>query len=121
MINLPRINIADSKTLLIILFVSIIFYTLIYLDVNKVVVMIFILLFFVYYETVMKKTDKFFFNKRSRDENYNNKIEDLLNKIETFKKKTPYKYNHGYNMWVKFIKTLNKLESDELYNYNQYF
>lgn len=121
MINLPRINIADSKTLLIILFVSIIFYTLIYLDVNKVVVMIFILLFFVYYDTVMKKTNKFFFKKRSRDENYNNKIEGILNKIETFKKKTPYKYNDGYNMWVKFIKTLNKLESEELYNYTQYF
>ena len=32
MINLPRINITDNKTLLLILFTSIIFYILIYLD-----------------------------------------------------------------------------------------
>lgn len=121
MINLPKINIEDNKTLLIILFMSIIFYILIYLDVNKIIVMIFILLFFVYYDTVMKQTNKFFFKKRIKDENYNNNIEKILNHISVFKKKTPYKYSDGYNMWRKFIKTLNKLESEELYNYSQYF
>tara|TARA_B110000285_G_C15133571_1_gene625313 strand:- start:1354 stop:2022 length:669 start_codon:yes stop_codon:yes gene_type:complete len=121
MINLPRINITDNKTILIILFMSIIFYTLIYLDINKVAVMIFILLFFVYYDTVIKNTEKFFFKKRQRDENYNNRIEELLNELEMFKKITPYRYTQGHNTWVEFIKTLNKLESENLYNYSQYF
>ena len=61
MINLPRINITSNKTLLIILFLGIIFYTLIYLDVNKIAVMIFILLFFVFYNQVMENTKSFFF------------------------------------------------------------
>ena len=61
MINIPRINITDNKTMLIILFMSIIFYTLIYLDINKIAVMIFILLFFVYYDKVIENTETFFF------------------------------------------------------------
>ena len=89
MINLPRINITDNKTLLLILFTSIIFYILIYLDVNKIAVMIFIILFFVYYDTVIKNTNKFFFTKKERDENYNNQynyakkslVDSLSNKL----------------------------------------
>ena len=45
MINLPRINITNNKTVLIMYFVGIIFYILNYLDVNKTVTMIFIILF----------------------------------------------------------------------------
>tara|TARA_Y100000590_G_scaffold469976_1_gene661061 strand:+ start:3812 stop:4483 length:672 start_codon:yes stop_codon:yes gene_type:complete len=121
MINLPRINITSNKSLLIILFMSIIFYTLIYLDINKIAVMIFILLFFVFYGQVMKNTNSFFFKKRDRGENYNNRIEELLYELKVFEKISPYKYNEGYNIWVKFIKTIDKLESDKLYNYNHYF
>ena len=121
MINLPRINITSNKILLIILFLSIIFYTLIYLDINKIAVMIFILLFFVFYNQVIKNTKSFFFKKRERDENYNNKIEELLYELNDFEKLSPYKYYEGYNIWKKFIKTITKLESENLYNYNQYF
>jgi len=121
MINLPRINITSNKILLIILFLSIIFYTLIYLDINKIAVMIFILLFFVFYNQVIKNTKSFFFKKRERDENYNNKIEELLYGLNDFEKLSPYKYYEGYNIWKKFIKTITKLESENLYNYNQYF
>tara|TARA_B100000214_G_scaffold375185_1_gene360493 strand:+ start:441 stop:1112 length:672 start_codon:yes stop_codon:yes gene_type:complete len=121
MINLPRVNITDSNTLLIIFFVCIIFYTFIYLDLNKIVVMIFILLFFVYYENVIKNTKKFFLKKRERDENYNNRIEELLKELKVLKKLSPYKFTEGYIIWTKFIRNINKLESDKLYNYNQYF
>ena len=121
MINLPRINITNNKTVLIILFVGIIFYILNYLDVNKTVTMIFIILFFVYYDKVIKNTNKFFFKKKERDENYNNRIEELLNSFKEYKHLTPYRYNEGYYMWREFINLLNKLESEDLYNYNQYF
>ena len=121
MINLPRINITNNKTVLIILFVGIIFYILNYLDVNKTVTMIFIILFFVYYDKVIKNTNKFFFKKKGRDENYNNRIEELLNSFKEYKHLSPYRYNEGYNMWKEFIDLLNKLESEDLYNYNQYF
>lgn len=121
MINLPRINITNNKTIIIILFLCIIFYTLIYLDINKVTVMIFILLFFVFYNQVIKNTKSFFFKRRERDENYNNQIEELLYELSRFEKISPYKYNEGYNVWKKFIKTINKLESSKIYNYNQYF
>ena len=112
MINLPRVNITDSNTLLIIFFVCIIFYTFIYLDLNKIVVMIFILLFFVYYENVIKNTKKFFLKKRERDENYNNRIEELLKELKVLKKLSPYKFTEGYIIWTKFIRNINKLESD---------
>tara|TARA_B100000575_G_C23131304_1_gene656284 strand:- start:1484 stop:2152 length:669 start_codon:yes stop_codon:yes gene_type:complete len=121
MINLPRINITNNKTVLIILFVGIIFYILNYLDVNKTVTMIFIILFFVYYDKVIKNTNKFFFKRKGRDENYNNRIEELLNSFKEYKHLSPYRYNEGYNMWKEFIHLLNKLESEDLYNYNQYF
>jgi hypothetical protein len=121
MINLPRINITNNKTVLIMLFVGIIFYILNYLDVNKTVAMIFIILFFVYYDKVIKNTNKFFFKRKGRDENYNNRIEELLNSFKEYKHLSPYRYNEGYNMWKEFIHLLNKLESEDLYNYNQYF
>ena len=121
MINLPRINITNNKTVLIIFFVGIIFYILNYLDVNKTVTMIFIILFFVYYDKVIKNTNKFFFRNKGRDENYNNRIEELLNDFKEYKYISPYRYNEGYNMWKEFIHLLNKLESEDLYNYNQYF
>tara|TARA_Y100000996_G_C22546695_1_gene652121 strand:- start:1372 stop:2037 length:666 start_codon:yes stop_codon:yes gene_type:complete len=121
MINIPRINITDNKTMLIILFMSIIFYTLIYLDINKIAVMIFILLFFVYYDKVIENTETFFFKERPRDENYNNKIEKLLYELQSYEHISPYRYNQGYNVWKRFIETINKLESDKLYNYSQYF
>ena len=121
MINLPRINITNNKTVLIILFVGIIFYILNYLDVNKTVTMIFIILFFVYYDKVIKNTNKIFFKRKGRDENYNNRIEELLNSFKEYKHLSPYRYNEGYNMWKEFIHLLNKLESEDLYNYNQYF
>lgn len=121
MINLPRINIEDSNTITIVLLTGITFYVLTFLDVNKVTVMIFILLFFVYYNTFIKNTNKFFFKKRERDENYNNLIEELLNDLSEYKKLSPYRYSQGYELWKKFIDTLSKLESEDLYNYNQYF
>lgn len=121
MINLPRINITNNKTVLIIFFVGIIFYVLNYLDVNKTVSMIFLILFFVYYDKVIKNTNKFFFKRKGRDENYNNRIEELLNDFKEYKYISPYRYNEGYNMWKEFIYLLNKLESEDLYNYNQYF
>ena len=46
---------------------------------------------------------------------------ELLYELKVFEKISPYKYNEGYNIWVKFIKTIDKLESDKLYNYNHYF
>lgn len=121
MINLPRINITNNKTLVVIFFLCIIFYILIYLEVNKIAVMIFILLFFVYYEKVIENTKTFFLKKRDKNENYNNHIEELLYGIKDLKNIYPYKYSEGYSRWIKFIETINKLESEELYNYSQYF
>lgn len=121
MINLPKFNIMNSNKLLVIFFVCILFYILIYLDVNKILVMIFLILFFVYHEKFTENANEFFFKKRSKDVNYNNKIEELLYKIEEIKHISPYKYHEGYNLWKMFIVTINKLESEKLYNYNHYF
>jgi hypothetical protein len=121
MINLPKINITDDKTIIIVLLTGVTFYTLTYLDINKLGAMIFILLFFVFYNTFIKNTNKFFFKKRNSDVNYNNRIEGLLYELENYKKISPYRYSQGYDIWKKFIETLTKLESEELYNYNQYF
>tara|TARA_Y100001936_G_C16084493_1_gene680556 strand:+ start:199 stop:750 length:552 start_codon:yes stop_codon:yes gene_type:complete len=53
--------------------------------------------------------------------NYNNKIEDLLNEIKKYKKMSRYNYKRGMHYWYQFVKTIDLLENDDLYNYNQYF
>ena len=121
MINLSGININDNEKIILIFFISIIFYVLIYLELNKVCVMILILLFFVFYDKFIKNTKTFFYNKKQEDVNYNSRIEGLLHELEYYEKLSPYKYKEAYNLWGKYIKTLNKLESEKLYNYTQYF
>ena len=44
-----------------------------------------------------------------------------MNEFKEYKNLSPYRYNEGYSMWIEFIHLLNKLESEDLYNYNQYF
>jgi len=53
--------------------------------------------------------------------NYNNKIEGLLNEIKKYKKMSRYNYKRGMHYWYQFVKAIDLLENDDLYNYNQYF
>ena len=120
-INLPRFDVTNNNVIILIFFISIIFFTLIHLEINKILVMIFLLFFFIYYNKFIKHTEKFFFRKKDKNEFYNNKIERLLYEIKEYEKITPYRYTEGYEIWKLFIEHINKLESDELYNYTQYF
>ena len=57
-----RIN--DNKKIVTIFFISIIFYLLNYLDVNKVGVMILIILFFVFMINLLRMLKEFFLKKK---------------------------------------------------------
>lgn len=53
--------------------------------------------------------------------NYNSKIENILESLKKFKKKSKNQYLKGIYYWNKFIKTVQILEDDSLQNYNPYF
>ena len=75
-----RIN--DNKKIVTIFFISIIFYLLNYLDVNKVGVMILIILFFVFYDKFIKNAERIFLKKKKDNEYYNNNIEEILYELQ---------------------------------------
>lgn len=114
-----RIN--DNKKLVTIFFISIIFYLLNYLDVNKIGVMILIILFFVFYDKFIKNAETIFLKKKKDNEYYNNNIEEILYELKNLESISPYKYKEGYRIWEKFVDKLHKLESEKLYNYNHHF
>ena len=74
-----------------------------------------------YSQTKRLIKDKFLTKNKSILLNYNNKIENLLKKIKKYKKKSPHNYKEGMYNWVHFMKNLDLLEDDTLYNYNHYF
>ena len=52
---------------------------------------------------------------------YNSKIDNILESLKKFKKKSKHQYLKGIYYWHKFIKTIQILEDDNLQNYNSYF
>lgn len=52
---------------------------------------------------------------------YNSEIDKLLKKLKKYKKNFKNQYSKGIHYWRLFIKTIHKLEDDNIGNYNQYF
>lgn len=52
---------------------------------------------------------------------YNNKIDELLKKLKTFKKFSPQSYKKGLHYWKRFIREITILENQTLHTYNQHF
>ena len=104
-------------------FIFIIFIILCKVDI-KFTLLFFLFIFFFKDNDFFKKniTDKIKIPTKEKNlPNYNSNVENILKKLEKYKKNHHTQYDKGIYYWKKFIKTLKILENDNLENYNQYF
>ena len=52
---------------------------------------------------------------------YNNKVDELLKQIKTYRKFSPLSYKTGLYYWKRFIQIITILENQTLHHYNQHF
>jgi len=124
MIQFPEIDL-KNRNIRIIIFIMILF--LFFLNSFETKTLLSILVLFVIinqYETIKDNIETKIVNNKDKSPlllNYNNKIETLLKKIKKYKKRSPYNYKEGMYYWVLFMKNIDLLEDNNLYNYNHYF
>ena len=122
MINFPEIEFKNKKNLVTIFFLAILFFFFNFYDVKILVSLLLIIVFLTQYDTVQEKINKDIITKKKDiSVNYNNFIEKNLKKLKKYKKKSPHNYGQAMHYWKSFMKTLDTLENEDLYNYNQYF
>ena len=122
MINFPEIEFKNKKNLVTIFFLTMLFFFFNFYDVKILVSLLLIIVFLTQYDTVQEKINKDIITKKKDiSVNYNNYIEKSLKKLKKYKKKSPHNYGQAMHYWKSFMKTLDTLENEDLYNYNQYF
>ena len=121
MINFPEIDLKNENTKIIIFFMSLIFFFINSYDIKIIVTCILIVVLFVNYEKLNLSIKSAIIKKNEASLNYNNEIETILKRFKKYKKKSPYNYKKARYYWKLFIKTIDTLEKDNLYNYNHYF
>ena len=122
MINFPEIDL-KNKNIRVLFFVSILLlFFLNRLETNTLISIIVMIVLINYYsETKNILKNKVISKNDSVLLNYNNKIENLLTIIKKYKKKSPHNFKEGMYYWVHFMKNIDLLENDNLYNYNDFF
>ena len=122
MINFPEIDL-KNKNIRVLFFISILLlFFLNRLETNTLLSIIVMIVLINYYtETKHILKNKVISKKDSVLLNYNNKIENLLKIIKKYKKKSPHNFKEGMYYWVHFMKNIDLLENDNLYNYNDFF
>tara|TARA_B100000902_G_C27321209_1_gene924656 strand:+ start:6892 stop:7560 length:669 start_codon:yes stop_codon:yes gene_type:complete len=122
MINFPEIQLKSEKNLVIIFSLSMIFFFFNFYDVKILVSFLLIIILLTNYEKLKESIHENIIRKDKKVSlNYNIKIEKNLLKLKKYKKKNPPTYNNAMYYWTYFMRTLDTLENDELFNYNQYF
>ena len=122
MINIPNINLNNTRTKILIGIICIYLFIMNYLSIQLLLSIL--LLFFIvinYSDFNEKIVNQVFTKKKRNDLNYNHKIELSLNRLRKYKKYNLTSYNSGKEYWRKYIKYLKKLENDNLINYNHSF
>jgi len=124
MINFPEIDL-KNKNIRVIVFILILLMMFFNNFETKTLLSILVVFVVINQYSITKKNIKENIVTKKGDKglliNYNNKIDNLLKKIKKYKKKSPHNYKEGMYNWVHFMKNLDLLEDDNLYNYNQYF
>ena len=124
MIHFPEIDLKDKnmRVMLFILVLLLFFFN--NFEIKTLVSILVIIVIINQYTIIKENISTKIMNKKGKNPlllNYNNKIENLLKKVKKFRKKSPHNYKEGMYYWVHFMKNLDLLENDNLYNYNQYF
>mgnify|MGYP001262958121 FL=1 len=125
MIHFPEIDFKNKNTLITVFILLILLFFLNNLT-TKLLISILVLFFIInQYGEIKKNISQKIINQGNKNKpilNYNNNIENILKKIKKkYKKKSPYNFKEGMYYWERFIKTINTLENEELFHYNQYF
>ena len=120
MIYFPEIDLNNKKTLILIFILSLFMLFFNKIEIQTLVAIITIIMVIINYSEV-NKTLKKGFKKEINNYDYNIRIENLLQKLKKYKKKSPVNYKRAMEYWRQFIITLKILEDDNLKNYNQYF
>ena len=113
MINIPNINLNNTRTKILIGIICIYLFIMNYLSIQLLLSIL--LLFFIvinYSDFNEKIVNQVFTKKKRNDLNYNHKIELSLNRLRKYKKYNLTSYNSGKEYWRKYIKYLKKLEND---------
>ena len=124
MINFPEIDLKNRNIRIIIFIISIFLFFLNNFETKTLVSILVMFIMITQYSSIQKVIHTKMMNKKEESPlllNYNNKIENLLKEIKKYRKKSPHNYKEGMNYWVHFMKNIDLLEDDNLYNYNQYF
>ena len=124
MINFPEIDFKNKDIRVIVFFITILLFFFNNFETKTLVSILVIFVLINQYSITKETIQNKLINKKGKNPlllNYNNKIENLLKEIKKYKKRSPHNYKEGMYYWVHFMKNLDLLEDDNLYNYNQYF
>lgn len=92
-----------------------------YLDIKYVLIIFVALYIYRDYDNIKEKINSSLKIDKKSEILYNSKIENILNKLQKYKKKYKKQYESGMYYWNKFIKMIKILEDNSLQNYNHYF
>ena len=124
MMNFPEIDLKNQNVRIIFFVLSVLLFFFNNFETKTLVSILVIFVIINQYTTIKKNINENIIQKSGNSQillNYNNKIENLLKKIKEYKKKSPYNYKEGMYYWVLFMKNIDLLEDNNLYNYNHYF
>ena len=124
MIHFPEIDLKNKNIRVIIFILAILLFFFNNFETKTLVSILVIFVIINQYSITKTNIHKKLINKKGENPlllNYNNKIENLLKEIKKYKKKSPHNYKEGMYYWVYFMKNVDLLEDNNLYNYNQYF
>ena len=124
MINFTEIDLKNKNNRIIIFILSLFLLFLNHFETKTLVSILVMIILINQYSSLKENIGTKLINNKEKSPpliNYNNKIEGLLNEIKKYKKMSRYNYKRGMHYWYQFVKTIDLLENDDLYNYNQYF
>jgi hypothetical protein len=122
MIQFPELDLKNTKIRIILFFLAMLFLFISNFSTNNLLSIVVILLLINQFSEVKEKIDNHVIKKQEKIAvRYNNKIDDLLQKIKKFRKFSPQSYKSGYHFWKRFIQEITILENQELHNYNHHF
>jgi len=123
MINFAKIDLKNKNNRIIIFILSLFLLFLNHFETKTLVSILVMIILINQYSSLKENIETKLINNKEKSPpliNYNNKIEGLLNEIKKYKK-SRYNYKRGMHYWYQFVKAIDLLENDDLYNYNQYF
>jgi len=122
MIQFPEVDFKNSKTQITAIFFILIILFFNQLETKALVSLLVIIIGITHYNSTVETLHKGFFTKEEAPKlNYNNKIETILQSLKMYKKDNPVEYRQSMYYWTYFIKEIEILEKNNIYNYNQHF